>query len=141
MGVTYLKYFAYGSNMGLTALDEMGVLYRNVRPAVLKGWELIFNVPESKFPGFAYANVVEKEGAVVKGLLMELEPNSIALLDEYELFPLDYLKRDVQVVLNDQREENAFIYVANPLVVSVPQMPIPEHWAIMDHAYFEMNKI
>ncbi len=141
MEVTYLKYFAYGSNMGLTALDEMGVLYRNVRPAVLSGWELIFNVPESKFPGFAYANVVEKEGSVVKGLLMELESDSIALLDEYEVFPLDYLKRNVQVELGDHSAESAFIYVANPLVASVPQMPIPEHWAIIDHAYFEMNKI
>ena len=139
MEVTYLKYFAYGSNMGLKALDRMGVQYKDVQPAVLQGWELIFNIPESKYPGFGYANVFKKEGVEVKGLLMDLHPDSLALLDEYEVFPIDYLKRKVSVDLKNGKSENCFIYVGNPLATSAPLMPIPEHWAIIDHAHCEME--
>jgi cation transport regulator ChaC len=139
MEVTYLKYFAYGSNMGLAALDRMGVQYKEVHPAVLKGWELVFNIPESKYPGFGYANVLQKENAEVKGLLMDLHPDSIAVLDEYEFFPLDYLKKNVSVQLKNGKKENCFIYIGNPLVTSLPLMPVPEHWAIIDHAHFEME--
>ncbi|MFM7024361.1 MAG: gamma-glutamylcyclotransferase family protein [Flavobacteriales bacterium] len=138
MEVTYLKYFAYGSNMGLTALDRMGVQYREVQPAVLKNWELIFNIPERQFPGFGYANVFKKEAAEVKGLLMEIHPDSIAILDEYEVFPVDYLKKKIRVQLKDGSEESCFMYVGNPLVISSSLMPIPEHWAIIDHAHCEM---
>lgn len=139
MELTYLKYFAYGSNMGLKALDRMGVHYKEVQPAVLKGWELIFNIPESKYPGFGYANVFKNDEAEVKGLLMEIHPDSLAILDEYEVFPLDYLKQKVSVKLKSGENKKCFIYVGNPLVTADPLMPIPEHWAIIDHALFEME--
>ncbi len=139
MEVTYLKYFAYGSNMGLAALDRMGVQYKDVQPAVLKHWELVFNIPESKYPGFGYANVLQKESAEVRGLLMDLHPDSLTVLDDYEVFPLDYLKKKVSVELKNGEQKNCFIYVGNPLVTSTPLMPIPEHWAIIDHAHFEME--
>ncbi|MCX6182441.1 MAG: gamma-glutamylcyclotransferase [Bacteroidetes bacterium] len=137
MEVLYLKYFAYGSNMSLKALDAMGIKYKEVQPAVLKNWELIFNVPEIKSPGFGYANVIQKDGSVVKGLLMDLHPDSLQILDEYEVFPLDYLKKEVSVDLKSGASENCFIYVGNPLVVSsVLLQAFPEHLAIIERAHF-----
>ncbi len=139
MEVTYLKYFAYGSNMALNALDRMGVQYKDVQPAVLKGWELIFNVPETKYPGFGYANVLQKSRSEVKGLFMEIHWDSLAVLDEYEVFPSDYLKKNVAVKLKNGEVKNCFIYIGNPIATSSPLMPIPEHWAIIDHALFQME--
>jgi gamma-glutamylcyclotransferase (GGCT)/AIG2-like uncharacterized protein YtfP len=131
MAVKYSKYFAYGSNMSLTMLDKMGVRYKNVMPAVLHHYELVFSVPDNEKKDFGFASVVPNKDAVVKGLVMEVEEQSIAILDEYEAFPNDYLKENVEVELLKGEKVNCFMYVGHPNIVKEGLKPWSGHWEIV----------
>jgi len=72
------RYFAYGSVLSLRHLAEWagehGVdprLFAQGTAAVLRGYELCFDV-ESKFWGGRVANVREREGGAVHGILFEI---------------------------------------------------------------------
>jgi hypothetical protein len=46
-------YFAYGSNLDQDAMRRVVGGWKEVKPAVLKGYRLVFNVAYSPFPGGA----------------------------------------------------------------------------------------
>ncbi len=131
MAVKYSKYFAYGSNMSLTMLDKMGVRYKNVLPAVLHNYELVFSVPDSEKKEYGFASVQFKKGTVVKGLVMEVEEKYISILDEYEAFPNDYLKENVEVELLNGTNADCFMYVGHPNIVKEGLKPWRGHWEIV----------
>ena len=72
------RYFAYGSVLSLRHLAEWagehGVdprLFAQGVPAILRGYELVFDV-ESKFWGGRVANLRRSEGGAVHGVLFEI---------------------------------------------------------------------
>jgi len=74
------NYFAYGSVLSKRHLGEWagehGVdarLFARGAPAVLKGYQLVFDV-ESRFWGGRVADLVEEASSVVHGVLFEIPP-------------------------------------------------------------------
>ncbi len=74
------NYFAYGSVLSKRHLGEWagehGVdarLFARGAPAVLKGYQLVFDV-ESRFWGGRVADLVEEKDSVVHGVLFEIPP-------------------------------------------------------------------
>ena len=62
---------------------------------------------------------------------MEVDAQSIQILDEYEAFPVDYLKQDVQVELLSGENIDCFIYLGHPKVVREGLKPWPGHSEIV----------
>ncbi len=135
MSGKYIKYFAFGSNMDLGMLGRMGVLYRNVLPAILEEYELVFSVPDLDKKDVGFASVQPLKGSVVKGLLMEIDEKSIEILDEYEAFPHDYLKQEITVKLLDNSLQDCFMYIAHPKVAKQGLKPWPGHWEIIQEVH------
>ena len=74
------RYFAYGSVLSKRHLGEWSAehgvdprLFAQGRPAVLKGWSLVFDV-ESRFWGGLVADLKEDKDGVVHGVLFEIMP-------------------------------------------------------------------
>jgi gamma-glutamylcyclotransferase len=72
------RYFAYGSVLSRRHVGEWAAehgvdarLFARAAPAVLRGYELVFDV-ESRFWGGRVANLREKDGASVHGVVFEI---------------------------------------------------------------------
>jgi len=133
----YTKYFAYGSNMSLRALEKMGVRYRNVQAALLQDYILVFNVPDELEKEFAFASVLPCKNNTLKGLVMEVEEESVKILDDYEAFPHDYLKEIVCVETLQGEKTDCFMYVGNPAITKENLKPWPQHLKIIEEVYSE----
>lgn len=109
-----IHYFAFGSNLDVTRLQLRGFHVINLNPGMLKDWELKFNVSHDPSDGIGYANISPKKGAYVEGLIFETDVKSMKNLDDYEEYPILYLKKNVKVINSDGLEINCVTYVANP---------------------------
>ena len=109
-----IPYFFYGSNMCLPFLQQMGVRFGKYQKAVLQNYSFTINVPDEN-PIFGYANVVYKINEKVEGLWIEINEEDVAILDAYENFPYDYLKKEVNVWVGN-KELNATMYYGNPAI-------------------------
>ncbi|MEN3061243.1 MAG: gamma-glutamylcyclotransferase family protein, partial [Candidatus Methanosuratincola petrocarbonis] len=105
-----LFYFAYGSNMDPEQMKERQAKFFSRKGAVLRGWQLVFNV-ESKTWKCGVANIVEKEAAKVEGVLYEITKNSLDELDRYEGFPRKY-QRKLLSVESEGKEYKAEVYIS-----------------------------
>lgn len=104
-------YFAYGSNMDFERLKEREIFFEFLGKATLHNFELCFNKIASIKNGAGYANIIDKVGGSVEGLLFNIE--NIATLDGYEGYPFHYEKYKLFVTLNEKNIE-AVVYIANP---------------------------
>ncbi|MCS7110324.1 MAG: gamma-glutamylcyclotransferase, partial [Candidatus Caldarchaeum sp.] len=87
--------------------------WREIRPAVLRGYRLVFNVYSSSWRG-GVANVVEDPDSSVYGAVYLLEESQLEKLDRYEGVPHLYHRRKVLVDVGGSQVE-AYIYVGtNP---------------------------
>lgn len=113
-------YFAYGSNMNPERMKERGVNYRWYKKAVLKDYRLVFN--KERLNGSAAANIEPFPGAVVEGVLYELENprRGIDNLDVYEGYPDHYDRMVVKVETEDGEVYDAIVYIAQPWRVFKP---------------------
>lgn len=107
-----IPFFFYGSNMCLPFLHQLGVKYGKYQKAILKNYSFIVNVPDTNLC-YGYANVIPKSNECVEGLWIEIPPDAVKFLDEYENFPIDYLKKEVTVWVNNCPKE-ALLYYGNP---------------------------
>ncbi|MDW8062817.1 MAG: gamma-glutamylcyclotransferase family protein [Candidatus Caldarchaeum sp.] len=106
-------YFAYGSNLDQEGMKKRVGSWREIRPAVLKGYRLVFNVYSSSWRG-GVANVVEDPDSSVYGAVYLLEESQLEKLDRYEGVPHLYHRRKVLVDVGGSQVE-AYIYVGtNP---------------------------
>lgn len=55
-----------------------------------------------------------KSGAVVEGVLYEIDKSDTGNLDRFEGFPSHYNRINVKVKLDDSHELEAFTYIAQP---------------------------
>ncbi len=131
----YQKYFAYGSNMSIEALQVMGVKYKNVQPAILQNYVLVFDIPDLVKTEFGFANIKKNEGGIVKGLLMEISDSSWTILDQYEGFPDDYLKEELVVELLGGKMVNCVVYIGNSVVLKDGLLPWPSHFEIVKQCH------
>ncbi|HZX87455.1 MAG TPA: gamma-glutamylcyclotransferase family protein [Reyranella sp.] len=112
-----LLYFAYGSNMSAGVLAQRlprhdGAPFRR-RRAVLADHKLMFHKVSSTDPAVGYADVVPQPGQQVEGILVELGRVELQRLDEIELVPHHYARREVEV-LDCDGVVAAHVYTAQP---------------------------
>lgn len=85
------RYFAYGSNLSLAQMARRCPGSRAGGPATLHGWRF-------RIMGRGYATIVREPGAVVHGLLWNLQAGDEKALDEYEgVAEGHYTKETVEV--------------------------------------------
>jgi gamma-glutamylcyclotransferase (GGCT)/AIG2-like uncharacterized protein YtfP len=113
-------YFAYGSNMDFKRLEERGISFEFMGVGILENYELQFNKIAKNKIGIGYANVVNKQGSKVEGLLYSID--NIQMLDRYEGYPEHYLKEILSIYHLNKRIE-ATVYVAAPDKIGLNLMP------------------
>jgi hypothetical protein len=121
MGIIY---FAYGSNMDFTRLNERDISFKFIGLGILEGYELKFNKIASKKSGVGYANIVSQKGSKVEGLLFSID--NIELLDQFEGFPNHYKKENLKIQYLGNLID-AIVYVASIKWVSNNLKPEREY--------------
>jgi gamma-glutamylcyclotransferase len=107
-------YFAYGSNMNPRRMAHRGMRYRRSLSSALPGWSLVFNKRARGKQGVAYANITERSGGCVEGVLYELvDTREIHRMDPFEGAPVLY-QRHCMAVDSEQGPLEAWVYIATP---------------------------
>ena len=107
-------YFAYGSNMERFQLKRLCPKAKFVAAATLADYELTFS-GNSPMWGGGIADIRERPGKTVEGVLWEISEADRKVLDEYEGYPTLYLNKEIQVRTRAGKAFTAFAYVmANP---------------------------
>ena len=117
-------YFAYGSNMDFTRLNERDISFKFIGLGILEGYGLKFNKIASKKSGVGYANIVSQKGSKVEGLLFSID--NIELLDQFEGFPNHYKKENLKIQYLGNLID-AIVYVASIKWVSNNLKPEREY--------------
>ncbi|WP_412710387.1 gamma-glutamylcyclotransferase family protein [Atrimonas thermophila] len=73
-----------------------------------------FNKVASRNPNEGYANIEKDDESRVEGILYTIRELDIEKLDRYEGYPDHYTKLKVRIKLDNGKEEEAIVYVANP---------------------------
>ncbi|MEW6457067.1 MAG: gamma-glutamylcyclotransferase family protein [Acidobacteriota bacterium] len=114
-------YFAYGSNMKQSRLEERvkrkGLIWK---VGFLENYHLCFN--KVKGDGSGYANIEVKEGSKIWGVLYQLSNEEIKLLDKYEGVP-DHYNRVSKEICTTEGSYNAEVYIANPDMIDDNLLP------------------
>lgn len=99
-----MLYIAYGSNMNLEQMDYRCPNSYVVGNGKLKGWKLVFNV---------HADVIKtnNENDVVPVVVWNIADSDWEKLDMYEGYPSYYIKKTVNVILDNGKTEKAIVYV------------------------------
>ncbi|MBZ0159752.1 gamma-glutamylcyclotransferase family protein [Candidatus Methylomirabilis sp.] len=109
-----MLYFAYGSNMERVLLKRLCPKGKFVAAAVLSDYALTF-CGNSPIWGGGTANILERPGRQVEGVVWEIGEAERKALDEYEGFPDLYLRQEVQVRTHSGKIIAAFAYImGNP---------------------------
>lgn len=109
-----INYFTYGSNLDIERAKLRGVNILEVEAATLHNWQLSFSVINDAVEGAGFANIKPRDGARVEGAVIYTDRKSIMALDDYEDYPIDYLKQDITVESRDGSSITCFAYVGNP---------------------------
>ncbi|MDW7978931.1 MAG: gamma-glutamylcyclotransferase family protein [Candidatus Caldarchaeum sp.] len=120
-------YFAYGSNLDQEGMRRRVGGWYDLRPAVLRGFRLVFDVYSSSWKG-GVADVVEDENGVVYGAAYLLDEQQLEKLDKYEGVPHLYHRRKVSVLVEGSAVD-AFIYVGSSPRTALK--PSPEYLSLM----------
>lgn len=99
-----IRYFAYGSNMDLTQMNNRcpgG--YEVSDKGELDGWRLIINRR-------GYANIIPDKNSKVFGLILNLSPSCLLSLDKYEGYPNVYNRKQLPVKTQDASVDS-WVYV------------------------------
>lgn len=98
-------YGAYGSNMNLDQMSHRCPKARVIGVGTLEGYKLTFR---GKYKGFA--NVEQCKDSLVPIVLWEITEDCETALDMYEGFPTQYIKKQVEVVV-DGKSIKTMVYV------------------------------
>jgi len=101
-----ILYFAYGSNMNLTQMkNRCQDNFKKISNTILKDYILGFDQS-------GYANIKEKNGEDVMGVLYNLNQQCLTNLDGYEGYPNHYNRKWVKVIdLENQKEYQTQAYI------------------------------
>ena len=95
-------YFAYGSNMDETQMQERCPSAKLLGVAVLDNYELAFTIYSPKRE-CGCADIVRKNGSTVYGLLYQLDDADLARLDTFEGCPIHYQRISVPIMLDGKK--------------------------------------
>lgn len=130
-------YFAYHLDMNPSLLVEHGVPIVSMRPAVLEGYQLVFNVLEDEafyLESRGLANLTPMVGARTEGVLYEAPGDALTLLDRIAGVPeLKYYRKIVPILL-DTKHVDAFTYIAWPDVTAINLLPSRRYLKRLIHA-------
>ncbi len=108
-----IYYFAYGSNMSLSRMEERNCKIISMRRGVLQDYELNFTKKSGKIRDTGFATVNPKDGEDVEGILYELHEMSLQILDKFEGYPKHYT-REIVNILTEEGSQSAYVYIATP---------------------------
>jgi len=107
-------YFAYGSNMERFQLKRLCPRAKFVTAATLTDYELTFS-GHSPMWGGGIADIRERPGKTVEGVVWEIDEAEQQALDKYEGYPTLYLHKEIQVRSRIGKMIAALAYaMANP---------------------------
>lgn len=98
-----MRYFAYGSNMDSRTMNKHCPDAAVIGPGRLDGFRLEFNVYSDRWEGGA-ANLEPDDDAHVWGVVWEVAPEDVDLLDTYVGHPTFYRREEVVVEAPDGTE-------------------------------------
>ena len=104
-------YFGYGSNINPISLKAKGVEPVFAEPAILSGWELVFNVSDFFLIEGGTGNVAPQADAEVHGVVYQCHDSSLRRLDEIEAVGIVYRREKMQVVGYGGQTYSAFVYL------------------------------
>lgn len=107
---SFLNYFAYGSLMDIEFVKDLGVNFKNPRKGILTDFKFAVNVEDDLIPENGYANVIPFEAGIVEGVLMEINPEDLSLLDVYEGYPSLYSRRKL-TIYDNKKLIDAWVYI------------------------------
>lgn len=108
-------YIAYGSNLHKQQMKERCSGAVPYQIGTLKGWELIYRGLE---PEKIYATIRKKEGSEIPVVVWAITSEHEKNLDEYEVYPTLYDKRDVEVTLQNGETMIAMVYIMTEDAIS-----------------------
>jgi gamma-glutamylcyclotransferase (GGCT)/AIG2-like uncharacterized protein YtfP len=116
-------YFAYGSNMNQQRLEERVGPVVNLGVTTLSGFVLMFNAgyDDNRFANIKMTGLSKD---VVQGVLYELTPKQLRMLDKFEGAPYYYQR---MVWKTKGREMHVYICI-NPLYTPHPSVPIKKEY-------------
>ena len=121
-----MYYFAYGSNMDKSRMEERSCVFKTATSAVLKEYKLVFNKRSFKDPTMGFGNIEKNENSIVEGILYELDDSMIHILDKYEGYPKHYNRVKLTVNTSTKIIE-ADVYIANTEWISENLTPSAEY--------------
>lgn len=142
-----INYFTYGSNLNIKRAKRWGVKVLDVEAATLQHWQLTFSVINEVKENAGFANIIPRKDANVEGAIIYTDEKSVLSLDEYEDYPIDYLKQQITVQTQSGTSISCFAYVGNPERVRPnlhPKRPYLEHIlagrSFMSDSYYQKLK-
>ena len=108
---TYI--FGYGSLMNPKSLQKTLPGDREVIRARVSGFQRKMNAPVN---GYAYLNLIEREGSSVEGVLIPISETELDIISEREI---GYVRTDITALLNVKIEGRALAFVAPDTVCTL----------------------
>lgn len=126
-----IRYFGYGSNMSDVALKAKGVRPEAAEPAILRGWRLVFNIPDFFSIEGGTGNVERATDDEVHGVVYTCKDTDLDALDELEALGVSYARTLVDVTTYAGEQVRACIYVGIPAKLRNGYRPSRRYRAIL----------
>lgn len=99
-----MLYCSYGSNCNLQQMAYRCPNSKKVSVGLLKGWKAVFNI---------HMDIIKTDNAddIVPVVVWDIAEKDWSMLDMYEGYPSYYVKKTVNVILDNGTEERAIVYV------------------------------
>lgn len=136
-GVFY--YFGYGSNLSVVSLRAKGVDPLTSEPAVLEGWQLVFDIPDFFVIEGGTGNIAPRENESVHGALHGCREADLPKLDQLEAVGIRYARVETTVTTYSGRRVSAYVYVGLERVLCATCVPSERYRNILVKGAQEMN--
>ncbi len=111
-----IYYFAYGSNMDEVQMKERCPWARKIGVGYIPGYELFSSHYSGKWKGGVFS-IKENTTTDVFGIIYDVTPDCIEMLDIYEGYPHVYRKEKLKITqVKPNKEEkniNCVVYISN----------------------------
>ena len=99
-----MLYCSYGSNCNLQQMAYRCPNSKKVSVGLLKGWKAVFNI---------HMDIIKTDNTddIIPVVVWDIAQKDWSMLDMYEGYPSYYVKKTVNVTLDNGAEEKAIVYV------------------------------
>ncbi len=127
-------YFAYGSNLDRSQMQDRCPGSRVFRAGCLNGYQLDFTCFSQRWAG-GVADVVRSEGAEVWGVIYEIIDSDLKSLDRYEGYPDVYTRFQTTIRSGESEVESVWTYTVREK--SGPFRPSEKYLGILKNTCVE----